>query len=160
MEDFLGIIVAIFAVASWFFGNSRNKEDQKQKPVRKTQVPRPTQTPSGKVNSEQTKLEDIKEVFEAKTKQQLDSLKERLEDPNKEETAKLAYENNQVSTTDEKATYKNTGSTFKPNKPKSRLTVNNNLSKNALVESVIMAEILGPPKALQRKKNTSNYSRR
>ncbi|MDC3415560.1 hypothetical protein [Aquibacillus salsiterrae] len=167
MENLIGIIVTIFAILSWFFGNSKMKEDENPRPVKKvdqpfqprkkeikqshptkSEGPRPAPTPSGRVYPEvdSTRSEEAKQAFEPPKKKQHESLKTNVQHESNEKNQEITIQevNKSVGKTKTNA---------KQNKPTVKLNVTKHLSEQALVESVIMTEILGPPKALQRNKN-------
>ncbi|MBM7569624.1 hypothetical protein [Aquibacillus albus] len=145
MEDLIGIIIAIFVIGSWLFGSKKEDKKNTNRPPVKRDIPRPTPTPSGRVGQEvEDVLETQSEAFKDKKQEQLEALKDKIES-GKHTVEGSGGEWDQRETS-QKPKLKPVDRSVK----QSTISVRRNLSSNKIVESVIMAEVLSPPKAHQK----------
>ncbi|CQR46886.1 hypothetical protein BN1058_01170 [Paraliobacillus sp. PM-2] len=149
MDDILAILTMLFAVGGGLFGLFGQKEDASDK---KTSIPRTnqqrTQAPQQKGMNKEVNPNNANTYFEEK-QAQLDKLKVNLEindDQNVHQT--------DLSIEEKKASHKDKNKQPQVNKRKTSFSIGKNISKEGLAESVIMAEVLGAPRAKKPYKRT------
>ncbi|UOQ47410.1 hypothetical protein MUN88_15225 [Gracilibacillus caseinilyticus] len=154
MNEILSFIVPIIAVVVWLFGlgKSDQKEQQKQK-----QSPAKPVNPSTMQQSKPTISERSEEVsteldttFAQQKEQQMEKLKAKLgqSGASQEQSEQPLGEHNALKD--------------KPlSRPKKQqtekevtLSIAKNLNKKGIAQGIIMAEVLGPPRAYQNRNNT------
>ncbi|MDL4841501.1 hypothetical protein [Aquibacillus rhizosphaerae] len=159
MEDLFGMIIPLLAAAAWLFGSFK-KQDEKNKPAEKNQHPRPTSTPSGRTDYEvSSPVDDYDDsstkmgpqrYYEEK-KQQLDQLKDHMEIGGNI-TSGQREQNSMINEVSRKGKNKKTNKS--PSSRKSEtFSIAKNMSKRGLAESIVMAEVLGPPKSQKPHRN-------
>ncbi|WP_077621465.1 hypothetical protein [Sediminibacillus massiliensis] len=154
MEDLIGLLVPLLAVAGWLFGlfNKQDEEGKEPgKPVRRHQSEsRPVPKPEGNMAEQEVKQKP-KTSVETYTDAQ-NYYEKKVE--------KLAEIQDGLSKATDTLITKDSIGTEKDSKPqvqvkvqsgskKPKLKVRKNLSKKGLAESIVMAEVLGPPRAVK-----------
>ncbi|MCT2537602.1 hypothetical protein NC661_01480 [Aquibacillus koreensis] len=148
MEDLFGAIIPILVALGWLFGMF--KKDDNDQPAKRPQ-PRPTPSPSGPNQTESPTISDVQEeqsstrvqTYYEQKQEQLDKLRNNMNadsNINSGKIERISSINNQRN--ENKIEVSST-------KKQSKLSVKRNLTKRGLAESVVMAEILGPPKAVK-----------
>ncbi|MFC4404177.1 hypothetical protein [Gracilibacillus xinjiangensis] len=151
MEDLLGFLIPIIGVILWITGmfNSKNEEDQsKPKPVRK--FPQTNTNDTGQVNHEPdpTKemqpayAEDIDQTsFQDQKKQQMERLKQSIQ-------RSESITKKQQEMLDNSPILKGKKQV---NKKQPELSIKNNLTRKGVAQGIIMAEVLGKPRAYKKR---------
>ncbi|MFB1050775.1 hypothetical protein [Paraliobacillus sp. JSM ZJ581] len=142
MDDIVAILTMLFAVGGGLFGLFGQKDDSDDK---KTSMPLPNQK---KIQTSHKKAEYKAEdnetnpentnVYLDEKQAQLDDLKANME---------INYDQVNLPPVENRTTYKKDRKQVKVNKRKTSFSISKNISKEGLAESVIMAEVLGPPRA-------------
>lgn len=152
MEDLIALLIPLLAVAGWLFGLFRNEEqNNKDQPRQENRRPAPetnrtNQEPQRPGSDAATQKSVPKEYYENK-KRQVDQLKS--------ETKKTssAISGSEINIGDnarnpERRVQKNT----EEKNAKSRdvaINIKTSMTREGLAKSVVMAEVLGPPRAVK-----------
>jgi hypothetical protein len=166
LELFFGNLIIIIAIVGGILGLFQKRQHEKEKQAPKRQRPYPTHspTPSGKVNPEaQTAsqsrppveehhpIKQMKDRAESYYEKQQALLKEKKAKNNKNSRIQGAEISQGGNIHD--ALKDSSDDTYKVNdkvdRRSTRIDITRNLNKNGLAESVIMAEVLGSPRALK-----------
>ncbi len=140
MEDLFSFLVPILGVIAWIVGSMNNKEEEKTKPSRPTvsKEQQEVQQPDI-ILSENTNGNEEVSTFAQQKREQLEKIQSNLDKA-------ASIRNNQTTF--------NSKTLKRPSKSKSkkkRLALSSSLTKEGVAKSVLMAEILGPPKAYRKK---------
>ncbi|WP_138415720.1 hypothetical protein [Aquibacillus sediminis] len=161
MDELIGAILPILAVVAWLFGSFKNDEENK-KPTKKPNQPRPrpTPTPSGsgqrqtttsepKVEPKSTVQQSQQQPVDTRTKSYYEKKQEQIEKLKEQvaQTSEITKEDSIHDAIKEESTPK-AYKKYKSNR-NSNLSVATKINKKGLAESVVMSEILGPPKAVK-----------
>ncbi|KAB8126872.1 hypothetical protein F9U64_18800 [Gracilibacillus oryzae] len=146
MEDLLGLLVPIIGVILWVVGmfNSKNDEQQpKSKPVQKVPQANTRKTQPVKSSEKQTAYasELDSTSFQDQKKQQMDRLKESIQSSESlSKKQKELLENSPIKQVKRPAA-----------KKQPTLSVKNNLTRKGVAQGIIMAEVLGKPRAYKKR---------
>ncbi|MDX8045946.1 hypothetical protein SH601_08060 [Gracilibacillus sp. S3-1-1] len=168
MDNLFSFIVPIIAIVVWFLGLTKSKEEQdkQQTPPRPKQAPQQTHTqtenqttevaedPVPNYQSSTTTAPSMEQTFTQQKEKQMKKLKDKI---------KLAE--------DIRSGTKSPGigqfDGIKDGVPKRRqstvtdkditLSVESNLNSKGIAQGIIMAEVLGPPRAYQKRKYSHRY---
>ncbi|RCW65330.1 hypothetical protein [Saliterribacillus persicus] len=156
MDDILGFIIPAIAVMAWLFGLFKS-EDQKKQEQPKSQPPRQSREnkqttltraeleKQAKTNSKaQTDNSAEMKDFKDQKQNQIEQMRDRLQLQSKESLKKSKHDAIKGVTPPKKVTSKS--------QMPSSLTIRNQLTTKGIAQSVVMAEVLGPPKARQPKR--------
>lgn len=155
MEDLLGYIIPLLAFIGLFFGKNNDKKEKP--PNRKTnEAPTiPESFPKEKENHTNSRNQETNEN-QTGPKAYYEQKQQQLEKVNQQIDGSQLHAN-QITDDEVHDAIKNDGrSKVKIQKQKVRktnLSIAKNVSKKGLAESVVMAEILGPPRALKPYRN-------
>ncbi|QDP40648.1 hypothetical protein [Radiobacillus deserti] len=140
MDDIIGIVFAVIAIASGIFGMFQKEKDTEKAPNPK---PTPTPTPSGPMKTET--MEPQMEAFEENLKEHANSSSiQQQYEKLKQHTSSLTVdqENNKPQTVRRQSVTKNA-------RRKDTSFISTELKGKALAKNMIMTEVLGTPRALK-----------
>lgn len=160
MEDLIALLIPLIAVAGWLFGLFKNEDAEKNEQPKRQEnrgpAPRPQQA-----NQDSRKMETdmasssnrgTKDNYERK-KEQVSRLQDEAKKASQASTSSEAISGSEISMGSnardpERRVQENTGNT-KAKSPDAAFSVKKNMTKKGLAESVIMAEVLGSPRAVK-----------
>ncbi|ASN05191.1 hypothetical protein [Virgibacillus necropolis] len=136
-DTLFGNILVLLAIVGGIVGFIKDRNNKEKESTKPYSVPRPTQKPSGGGN-----LANHMEVTEEQTKSTVSttSLREQFD-----ASTHRAIEGGEHDAIAEGMVGKSSSSSNKNNRM--RKQISNNLSKQGLVNGIIMSEVLGPPRA-------------
>ncbi|SDK53576.1 hypothetical protein [Sediminibacillus albus] len=157
MEDLLGIIIPLIAVVGWLFGMFKNEDSEENngQPVPKPPqtTPGPAQTETRKSNPEQHAMEAGEEsraqTYYEKKREKMSELKTGQTNINRSEINQGASINDNSRTERTSSVKEDRNKASRSNGSSSELSIRRNLSRNGIAGSVVMAEVLGQPRALR-----------
>ncbi|WP_182200540.1 hypothetical protein [Paraliobacillus salinarum] len=138
MENIVGILTLLIAIGGGLLGWFGQNEDEDSK---KTSFPFPNQKKPQAPNNHPKKENptvDYSETYFDEKQAQLDHLKSTMD---------IDYDQMDLPAKENIGTVRKANKEVKVNKRKTSLSIGKNISKEGLAESVIMAEVLGPPRA-------------
>lgn len=157
MEDIIDLIAGnwflialiIGGIIKVLSGASEDHEEKRQKPVPRprTQAPRPTPTPSGGGNRPNTvKPVPVQSVsIEEQQQKQLDQLAGKLLTDQKQTLTDMRDEDHHAQSIDHEIPKMKPNTNYEHVKYKKQ--IKGQLTRNGLIEGIIMSEVLGPPRA-------------
>ncbi|WP_058307410.1 hypothetical protein [Gracilibacillus massiliensis] len=159
MDELFSFIVPILAVVFWLFGLSKSKEEenkqqQSQKPKQpsttttETRQPEQTQTPS--YQTMETMADSNQPTFSQQKEKQMEKLQEKIQ---RAESIRDQTQNNELGIHDAIKDGPAPKAYRKNNNGEISLSVKNNLTQKGIAQGIIMAEVLGPPRAYQKRKS-------
>ncbi|WP_208590172.1 hypothetical protein [Gracilibacillus suaedae] len=165
MDELLSFIVPIMAIVFWLFGLIKSKnEEQKQKipprPVQQetnnTQKPR-IETPGQSVpdfETIDTNTDLGQETFAQQKEKQMEKLKEKIQ---RAENIRDESKDQQLGKHDAIKDGPPPRAYRKDSKEEISLSVEKNLTSKGIAQGIIMSEVLGPPRAYQKRNYYRNY---
>ncbi|SHN11209.1 hypothetical protein [Gracilibacillus kekensis] len=159
MDELFSFIVPILAVVFWLFGLSKSKEEenkqqqsqkprQQNTPVTETRQPEPTQAPS--YQTMETMSDSNQPTFSQQKEKQMEKLQEKIQ---RAETIRDQTKGQEMGIHDAIKDGPEPRAYRKNNNDDISLSVKNNLTQKGIAQGIIMAEVLGPPRAYQKRKS-------
>ncbi|WP_018931590.1 hypothetical protein [Gracilibacillus lacisalsi] len=168
MDELLSFIVPIIAIVIWLFGLLKSKEEEQnqkrpQRPVQQktshTQQPR-TETTTQTVPDFQTigtntdSTDSGQETFAQQKEKQMEKLKEKIHHA---ENIRDKSKDQELGKHDAIKDGPPPRAYRKDSKEQISLSVEKNLTSKGIAQGIIMSEVLGPPRAYQKRKYYRNY---
>lgn len=160
MEDLLGLLIPLLAVAAWLFGMFRGDDSDSDTQPGRQDRRQPVQRPerAGSEQQKQPAQTSVKETgkqaeganrYYEKKKEQIDSLKREAgnEKPTTISRSEITMGENRKSIDDRNAGKEKEAVSF--SHTGNAISIKDKLTKESLAESVVMAEVLGPPRAVK-----------
>ncbi|MFD2655178.1 hypothetical protein [Gracilibacillus thailandensis] len=166
MDELLSFIVPIIALVFWLFGLSKSKDEgqnqkRPQRPVQQktshTQQPRTETTIDQTIPDLQTidtNPESEQETFAQQKEKQMEKLKEKIQHA---ENIRDKSKDQQLGKHDAIKDGPPPRAYRKDSKEQISLSVEKNLTSKGIAQGIIMSEVLGPPRAYQKRKHYRNY---
>lgn len=174
MEELLGFIAPILAIVFWLVGMSKSGDEEKkqqnppqrqrnpaQRPARRTQET--TAQTIGKTDTASIPVETrrktpvsdkMQETFEQQKEKQIQAIEEQLqqaESIRNQTTEQPIGEHDAIKDKPKQKAYRK-------NKDNDiSVSISDNLTKKGIAQGIIMAEVLGPPRAYQKKYHHRKY---
>ncbi|MGP4042401.1 hypothetical protein ACTWP4_21210 [Gracilibacillus sp. D59] len=163
MDELLSFIVPIIAIVFWLFGLSKSKDEQ-QNQQREQRPQRTTQQTTN--HNQQPKTETVpdfrtmdtnvgsgEETFAQQKEGQMEKLKEKI---NRAENIRDKTRNEQLGKHDAIKDGPTPKAYRKENENEISLSIGKNLTSKGIAQGIIMSEVLGPPRAYQKRKYYRN----
>ncbi|WP_163581198.1 hypothetical protein [Gracilibacillus saliphilus] len=166
MDELLSFIVPIIAILFWLFGLSKSKDEEQnqkrpQRPVQQktghTQQPRTETTTAQTVPDFQTidtNPDSGQETFAQQKEKQMEKLKEKIQHA---ENIRDKSKDQQLGKHDAIKDGPPPRAYRKDSKEQISLSVEKNLTSKGIAQGIIMSEVLGPPRAYQKRKYYRSY---
>ncbi|SFL81302.1 hypothetical protein SAMN04487943_104112 [Gracilibacillus orientalis] len=167
MSELLSFIVPIIAIVFWLFGLSKSKDEQQspqrpQRPQRtdqqttsNTQHPR-TETTAQSVPNHQgmeTNIDSGQETFAQQKKEQMEELNKKI---HRSEKIRDKNQDQELGKHDAIKNGPTQKAYRKDNEKEISLSIEKNLTSKGIAQGIIMSEVLGPPRAYQKRKYYRN----
>ncbi|ENH97509.1 hypothetical protein J416_05843 [Gracilibacillus halophilus YIM-C55.5] len=151
MDELLGIIIPILTIGAWLLSLMKNADEQEEKPVRPKQT---SSSPSYETIETEPELADVRTsettdepVFQSSYEEQRQAQAERLKEKYEQSKEIQAQSSSHDAILEE-----GTPVAYKKDESLSTsLSIQQNLTKKGITQGIIMAEVLGPPRAHQKR---------
>ncbi|QGH34971.1 hypothetical protein GI584_13390 [Gracilibacillus salitolerans] len=162
MDELLSFIVPIIAIVFWLFGLSKSKDEQQkqkrpQRPVQQTtghtQQPRTERTVPD-FQTIGTNTDSGHETFAQQKEKQMEKLKDKIQ---RAENIRDKTQDQELGKHDAIKNGPPPKAYRKDNEEEVSLSIEKNLTSKGIAQGIIMAEVLGPPRAYQKRKYNRNY---
>lgn len=170
MGDLLGFIAPILAIVFWLVGISKSgeenkKQQQQQQTQRTSSQPATTQTYETRTqraeyaqpNLEQDSTDflnpSMTDTFEQQKEKQMEDLQQKIERAQEIRKDTKKQPKGQHNAIKDKPTQR----AYRKHDEDTSLSVTKNLTTKGVAQGIIMAEVLGPPRAYQKRAHNRNY---
>ncbi|MGN8645521.1 hypothetical protein ACTNEO_07595 [Gracilibacillus sp. HCP3S3_G5_1] len=167
MNDLLSFIVPILAILFWVFGLSKSKEQQQdqQRPSSPPRVDQQTTShtqqqkndtarPEPDYQSIESTIESAGQTFAQQKEKQMEKLKEKIQQA---ENIRDKTRDQELGIHDAIKDGPKPKLQRKSNAKELSLSVEKNLTSKGIAQGIFMSEVLGPPRAYQKRKYYRNY---